>query len=57
MSAASGVPAFRSLPLAARAYVVVVVAAGAGCLAVAAMQLPLTHPVLFTVLPSSHFRL
>ena len=49
-AAASAVPTFRALPLQARAYVAAVVAAGAGCLAVASMHLQLQHPVLFAVL-------
>ena len=50
MSPASGVPTFRALTMPARAYVAAVVAAGAGCLVVASMQLQLTHPMLFAVL-------
>ena len=49
-AAASAVPTFRALPLQARAYVAAVVAAGAGCLAVASTHLQLQHPVLFAVL-------
>jgi diguanylate cyclase (GGDEF)-like protein/putative nucleotidyltransferase with HDIG domain len=41
---------FRSLPATARAYVVAVVVAGAGCLAAAAMQLHFEHPGLFALL-------
>ena len=43
---------FRALPVAARVYVAAVVVAGAGCLAVAALQLPLqlAHAGLFALL-------
>jgi diguanylate cyclase (GGDEF)-like protein/putative nucleotidyltransferase with HDIG domain len=43
-------PSFRALPLAARAYVTIVVIAGVVCLVGAATQMRLDHPALFTVL-------
>jgi diguanylate cyclase (GGDEF)-like protein/putative nucleotidyltransferase with HDIG domain len=43
-------PTFLALPPAARAYVATVVAAGAGCLIVAAMNLRLEHAGLFALL-------
>ena len=42
--------AFPSLPATARAYVVAVVVAGAGCLVAAALQLRLEHAGLFAML-------
>ena len=41
---------FLLLPGAARAYVAAVVAAGAGCLVAAALQLHFDHAVLFAIL-------
>ena len=43
-------PTFLTLPAAARAYVAVIVAAGAGCLIAAALQLRLQHAGLFAIL-------
>ena len=45
-----GASTFMSLPHAGRAYVTAVVIAGAGCLVLAAKQIGLEHPGLFTVL-------
>ena len=47
---AAPLPTFRALPVAARAYVAAVVVAGAGCLAVAVVQLQLAHAGLFALL-------
>src|SRR6185295_17653282 len=43
-------PAFAAMPVAAKAYVATVVAAGAACLIGAAFQLRLSDPVLFATL-------
>jgi diguanylate cyclase (GGDEF)-like protein/putative nucleotidyltransferase with HDIG domain len=48
--AAAPVPTLRTLPLAARLYVIAVVAAGAVCFVVALTQLRLPQPLLFSLL-------
>ncbi|HXI29528.1 MAG TPA: HD domain-containing phosphohydrolase [Vicinamibacterales bacterium] len=48
--ATAPVATLRTLPVAARAYVATVIAAGAACVAVAVSRLQLPHPVLFAAL-------